>query len=224
MKVCQIATIGENIEWIFKGLLLCQANKLILVSTNELRFKEKVKEIKKRLLDSQFEVNPLEIEEKIVEGHNILDFIKILKDTILENTIQGYSIEINATAGLTMWQILGYFTAMQLENVVHKFFIINKQKGEALILPLGTLSKTEQLIIDIIKNGSLSIEDIKKAYENLKSKKVSVALISKYLVKLKDRGLVSESKIERFKYFDLTSLGKMYNLNLDFQELTKDRI
>jgi len=219
MKVCQIATVGENIEWVLKGLTLSKVDKLILISTSDSQFVEKITEIKNRLLDPMFEKNPVDIEEKIIESKNPLEFIKILKETILENYKAGYQIDINATAGLRAWQLLGYFTAIQLNNLVKKFFIINKQKGEALILPPEILSKTEQLVLDIINNEAKSIEEIKRTYENLKDKKVSVGLISKYLAKLKEKDLIHEFKRERFKYFELTHLGKIYNNNLKYYSL-----
>ena len=209
-KVCQIATIGDNIEWIIKGILLFKTNKLVIVSTKEMKFLDKINEIKKRLLDVNFELNPIEIEENIIEKQDSLSFIKALKEIIFKNYKQGYIIEINATAGLTAWQLLAYFASIQLKKQVRTFFIIDKQKGEAVILPPSVLSKTEQLILDLINNDSKSIEQIKELYKEYKSKNVSSALISKYLTKLKNKNLISEFKIDRIKNFKLTELGQLY--------------
>lgn len=218
-KTCQIATIGENIEWIIRGIILFKANKLILISTENSIYLEKINELKKRLLDKQFEINPIEIEEIIIEGTDPLIFVNSLKECILKNVKQGYSIEINATAGLRVWQILSYFISIQLKKIIQKFFIINKQKGEAIIFPLEILNKTEQLILDIISNQSKKIEEIRQSYEEFKSKKVSVGLISKYLTKLKEKKLINENKKERFKKFELTTLGLIYKNSLRLYEL-----
>lgn len=216
-KICQIATVGENIEWIIKGILLFKAHKLTLISTSESKFLDKIKEIKKRLLDPQFETNPIEIEEKIVDKQDALTFVKALKEIVFKNYEQGYIIEINATAGLTAWQLLAYFTSIQLKKQVRNFFIIDKQKGEAFDLPPGVLSKTEQLILDIIDIESKNIEEIKELYKKNKGKNVSNALISKYLTKLREKNLISEFKSEKLKFFELTYLGHLYQTNLNTQ-------
>lgn len=218
-KVCQIAIIGENIEWVIKGILLFKANKLILISTDDLKFKDKINDLKKRLLDKKFETNPIKIEEIIIEGQDPLIFVNSLKECIFKNFEQGYSIEINATAGLRVWQILGYFISIQLKKMIQKFFIINKQKGEALIFPLEILNKTEQLILDLISGQTKNIEEIRHSYEKFKGKKVTAGLISKYLTKLKEKKLINENKKERFKNFKLTTLGLIYSNNLRFYEL-----
>ena len=136
MKICQIATIGENIEWIIKGVTSSRVDKLILISSNETRFLEKVKDIKDRLSDPNFEMNPIEISEEIIDGKDILKFLKVLKESIFECKKNDCLVEINATAGLRIWQLLGYFTAIQLNAYVKNFFIIDKQNGLNLNLPL----------------------------------------------------------------------------------------
>ncbi len=214
MKTCQIATVGENIEWILKGLLIFNANKLILISTSNPEFLKKIIDIKNRLIDPEFEFKPLEIEEIIIESENPFEFIKILKKIILENGRKGFQIEVNSTAGLTIWQTLSYFIAIQLREFVRNYFIINKQKGDAFSLPLLILNKTEQTFLDLLGEKTLNIEDLKTEYENFKKKEVSVGLISKYLTKLKEKKLIQESKVERFKFFRLTELGRIYNLNV----------
>ena len=216
MKICQIATVGENIEWILKGLLLFKANKLVLISTSDPKFTKKIEEIKKRLLDPEFETNPLEIEERIIESEDPLDFITIFKNTILENFKIGYQIEVNATAGLRVWQLLGYFTKIQLKNIINSFFILNKKSGEPIIFPPSILSATEQLILDVIGNGEKNIEKIKEKYELSKAKEVSKGLISKYLTKLKEKNLIEESTKNKFKFFKLTKLGKIYQNPLGY--------
>lgn len=219
MKICQIATVGENIEWILKGLILFKTNKLVLISTAELEFTNKIKEIKERLLDPDFETIPLDIEEKIIESKDPLEFITTFKKTILENFKNGYEIEINATAGLRVWQLLGYFTKIQLKNLIRRYFIINKRSGEPIIFPPYILSKTEQMILDIIGLEKKNIEEIKYSYEKLKDKAVTSALISKYLTKLKDNNLIFESKDRKIKFLELTDLGKLYQIDLAIYSL-----
>ncbi|MFX1457771.1 MAG: hypothetical protein ACFFDB_20575, partial [Promethearchaeota archaeon] len=170
MKVCQIATVGENIEWILKGLLLFKANKLVLISTSDPEFTNKIKEIKDRLLDPKFEMIPIEIEEKLIKNDDVLEFINIFKETVLENYKEGYQIDINATAGLRVWQLLGYFTKIQLKDQINMYFIINKRSGEPILFPPNILSKTEQLILDLIGNEENDIEQIKDIYEKTKGK------------------------------------------------------
>ena len=106
MKVCQIALIGENIEWVLRGIFIYKTNKLILISTNNSEFIEKANEIKERLLDSEFEKSPLDIEHLIIEGENPIEFSRILKNTILQHHKKGFNIEINATTGLRIWKSL----------------------------------------------------------------------------------------------------------------------
>lgn len=219
MKICQIATIGENIEWIIKGLLLFRANKLIMISTSEPKFIKKIEEVKNRLLDPDFELDPIKIEERIIESEDPLEFIQVFKNTILENFEKGYLIEVNATAGLRVWQILIYFTKIQLKNMVRTFFIINKRSGEPVIFPPTILSKTEQMIIDTIGKERKSIEQIKQLYESYKGKKVTPALISKYLTKLREKNLICESKIQKIKYFKLSDLGKVYRIDSRIYDL-----
>ena len=48
MKICQIALIGENTEWVLRGILLYKTDKLILVSTNTTEIIEKANENKER--------------------------------------------------------------------------------------------------------------------------------------------------------------------------------
>ena len=124
MKICQIATVGENIEWILKGLLLFRTDKLVLISTSDPKFVMKITEIKERLLDPAFETMPLEIQEKIIESEDPLEFTGVLKKTILENFHDDYEIEINATAGLRVWQILGYFTKIQFKNIIRNLTLL----------------------------------------------------------------------------------------------------
>lgn len=214
MKVCQIATVGENIEWILKGLLLFRTDKLVLISTSDPKFVMKITEIKERLLDPEFETMPLEIQEKIIESEDPLEFTDVLKKTILENSHDNYEIEINATAGLRAWQILCYFTKIQFKDIIRKYFMINKKNGQPIIFPPSILNKTEQIILDIIGLNKKNIKQIKQNYEKLKSKKVSVSLISKYITKLKEKNLISESKVNKLKYLELTRLGKIYILDL----------
>ena len=219
MKVCQIALIGENIEWILKGILLYKTNKLILISTNNSEFIEKANEIKRRLLDSDFEKSPLDIEHLVIKGEDPIEFSRMLKNTILQHHQKGFSIEINATAGLRVWQVLGYFIKLQLGDLIDLYFIINKRTGEPIIFPPGLLSKTEQLFLDIISEEKMSIEDINIKYSESKDKKVSLGLISKYLGKLKEKNLILESKTKKKKYFELADLGKIYLIDPSFHSL-----
>ncbi len=212
MKICQIATVGENIEWILKGLLIFKANKLVLISTSDPEFIKKIQEIKKRLLDPDFKTDPLEIKEILIESEDPLEFITNFKKVILENFNNGYQIEINATAGLRVWQILSYFTKIQFKDIIKKYFIINKMNGLPLIFPPSILNKTEQTILDIIGSSKKNLKEVKHYYEKNKGKIVSISLISKYISKLKDRDLVQESKLKKIKYFELTHLGKIYSI------------
>ena len=219
MKICQIATVGENIEWILKGLLIFKANKLVLISTTDPEFTKKIKEIRGRLLDPKFETIPIDIEERLIKSENPLEFINTFKEIILQNFKNGFQIEINATAGLRVWQLLGYFTKIQLKNFIDKYFIINKRTGEPIIFPPNILSKTEQLILDIIGNEEKNIEKIKEIYEKFKGKEVSKGLMSKYLTKLKEKDLVEESIKSKFKFFIQSEIGKNYQKHLNFLDL-----
>ena len=209
-KVCQIALVGQNIEWILKGILLYNTNKLILISTNNPEFIEKIDEVKKRLLDEEFEKSPIEIENITIAGDDQIEFSKTLKKLIIQNYNEGYRIEINATAGLRVWQILGFFISLQLENIIDLYFIINKKTAEPIIFPILILSKTEQIFLNIISENNMSIEEIKQKYSEYKNKHVSLGLLSKYLGKLKDKGIIKEAKSKKKKYFMLTKLGKFY--------------
>ena len=210
MKICQIATIGENVEWIIKGVISSKVDKLVLISTNEKRFLDKINDIKDRLLDPNFEMNPIEISEEIIDIKDNLKFLRVLKKVILESNKNGYSVEINATAGLRIWQLLGYFTAIQLSNSVKNFFIIDKQNGLNSNLPLVNIGKTEGIILNILKDEMKNIEQIKKSYEIFKGKEVSYTLISKYLTKLKEKNLVNIQVKEKYKFFESSDLGKIY--------------
>lgn len=210
MNICQIATIGENIEWIIKGVTSSKVDKLVLISTNEKRFLDKINDIKDRLLDPNFEMNPVEISEEIIDIREDLNFVRILKKIIKESNKNGYIIEINATAGLRIWQLLGYFTAIQMSNLVKNFFIIDKQSGLNSNLPLVSLGKTEEIILNILKDEMKNIEQIKKSYEIFKGKNVSYTLISKYLTKLKEKNLLNIHIKEKYKFFGSNELGKIY--------------
>jgi len=213
MKTCQIATVGENIEWILKGLFLFRAQKLILISSSDPVFISKIKDIKDKLIDPKFEVKPIEIENKLIEGEDPLLFITQLKNTILENIDQGYHIDINVTAGPSIWQVFGYFVKIQLKNLIRNYFIINKRSGDPIIFPSSILSKTEQMILDIVGSDKHSIEQIKLSYEMFKGKKISSTLISKYLTKLKEKELIQEFNHHKLKNFELSVAGKMYQID-----------
>lgn len=209
-KVCQIALVGQNIEWILKGILLYQTNKLILISTDSSEIKEKIAEVKKRLLDVEFEKSPIEIENIIIDGENPIEFSNNLKKLIIQHNKEGYKIKINATAGLRVWQILSFFVSLQLEDIVELFFIIDKRTTEPIVFPTAILSKTEQLFLDIISKEKMSIKQIKQKYSEYKDKDVSLGLLSKYLGRLKEKELIEESKIKKRKYFELSGLGQFY--------------
>ena len=108
MKICQIAFIGNNIEWILKGLLIYSTHKLLIISTKDSEYIKKTEEIKTRLTDPKFELVPVEIMEIFIEIGNPAEFVKALKKIIVENYKDGYKIDINATTGLRVWQILAY--------------------------------------------------------------------------------------------------------------------
>ena len=92
MKVCQIATVGRNPEWIQLGLFRFPTDLLILVTTEEyLPEAEKIKEL----------VKGIEVRiETIKAPRNTREIVLFFKKLINTLYQENYTIYINVTSGL----------------------------------------------------------------------------------------------------------------------------
>ncbi len=204
-KNCQIVTIGENIEWVLRGIALEKVDKLYLIVTNEPEFIKKGDEIISRI-----GIENLDIRMKVIDGTNILNFITILKQTIYSNSIKGYSISINITSGLRIWQLYAYFISIQLNSIIKNIFIVNKQTKQMITFPNLLLTKAEQEIIDILGIEGNTSRDLIELYGKERKINVSRAFLSKYLSSLRRFGLIESSQNGKKKDFNLTLKGQIY--------------
>ena len=114
MKVCQIATVGRNPEWIQLGLFRYPTNLLVLIVTEE--YLEKAHEIIGLVkgIDTQIEI--------VKEPRNAQYVVNFFKTLITSLHEKQYEILINVTSGLVSWQLLFYGTATVLRDKIKSFY------------------------------------------------------------------------------------------------------
>jgi hypothetical protein len=207
MKVCQIATVGRNPEWIQIGLFRYPTNLLVLVTTKE--YLEKAKEIEELVKGIETKI------EIIKEPRNAQYIVKFLKTLINNLSENQYEIMINVTAGLVSWQLLFYSTATILRKKVKSFFIIDKERKEPLQMVLyHPLTSTEEKVLMIIPEeggslGKITQEFRDRTLKDTGEEKGSSGLISRYLKMLIEEELVESVGNAKSKTFRLTEKGKL---------------
>lgn len=217
--ICHIAPLGMNIDWIKEGLLYFDWNYLLIITTSQKEYVDLAKKLEEELRPS-FKISdkrPLEskikkeIEILIIEGRNILDFLKIIKTKIAQIRELGYKIYFNATSGLELWKFAAYFLSAT-ENLIDKFYYIPKDSDlNEPIKPLEIytpipLSKPLKKILHILYEKKISQSGL------VKSTGYSKGLISRYLKQLKELGLIEISKKKRGKerFFEITDKGNWF--------------
>ena len=194
--ICHIAPLGMNIDWIKEGLLYFDWNYLLIITTSQRPLESKIKK---------------EIEILIIEGRNILDFLRIIKKKIIQIRDLGYKIYFNATSGLELWKFAAYFLSAT-ENLIDKFYYIPKDSDlNEPIKPLEIytpipLSKPLKKILYILYEKKISQSGL------VKSTGYSKGLISRYLKQLKELGLIEITKKKRGKerFFEITDKGNWF--------------
>lgn len=217
--ICHIAPLGMNTDWIKEGLLYFDWNYLLIITTSQKEFIELAKKLEEELQPS-FKIidkRPLEskikkeIEILIIEGRNILDFLKTIKKRIIQIRELGYKIYFNATSGLELWKFAAYFLSAT-ENLIDKFYYIPKDSDlNEPIKPLEIytpipLSKPLKKILHILYEKKISQSGL------VKSTGYSKGLISRYLKQLKELGLIEISKKKKGKerFFEITDKGNWF--------------
>lgn len=207
MKTCQIATIGRNPEWIQLGLFRYPTDLLVLVTTENyhdeaLKVRELIKGIDVRI-------------ETINEPRNSYYIVSFLKNLINSLYQEEYSILINITSGLAIWQLLFYSTATILKDKVKKLYIIDKEekKPKEMVLYKSLTGTEKRTILSIPTNGG-TLSEITTAFRELilletEETKGSKALLSRYLKKMVKDELVKTTGDGRNKRFSLTEQGKI---------------
>lgn len=217
--ICHIAPLGMNIDWIKEGLLYFDWNYLLIITTSQKEYVDLAKKLEEELRPS-FKISdkrPLEskikkeIEILIIEGRNILDFLKIIKTKIAQIRELGYKIYFNATSGLELWKFAAYFLSAT-ENLINKFYYIPKDsdlnepiKPLEIYIPIP-LSKPLKKILFILYEKKISQSGL------VKSTGYSKGLISRYLKQLKELGLIEISKKKKGKerFFEITDKGNWF--------------
>ncbi len=217
--ICHIAPLGMNTDWIKEGLLYFDWNYLLIITTSQKEYVDLAKKLEEELRPS-FKISdkrPLEskikkeIEILIIEGRNILDFLRIIKKKIIQIRDLGYKIYFNATSGLELWKFVAYFLSAT-ENLIDKFYYIPKDsdlnepiKPLEIYIPIP-LSKPLKKILSILHEKKISQSGL------VKSTGYSKGLISRYLKKLKELGLIEISKKKRGKerFFEITDKGNWF--------------
>lgn len=217
--ICHITPLGMNIDWIKEGLLYFDWNYLLIITTSQKEYVYLAKKLEEELRPS-FKISdkrPLEskikkeIEFLIIEGRNILDFLRIIKKKIIQIRKTGYKIYFNATSGLELWKFAVYFLSAT-ENLIDKFYYIPKDSDlNEPIKPLEIytpipLSKPLKKILHILYEKKISQSGL------VKSTGYSKGLISRYLKQLKDLGLIEISKKKKGKerFFEITDKGNWF--------------
>ncbi len=203
MKICQIATVGRNPEWIQLGLFRYPTSLLVLITTED--YLEQANEITE--LVKGIEVR-IEIIEKPRDSYYIVDF---LKNLINDLHSKEYELMLNVTSGLVSWQLLFYSTATILKEKIKSFYIIDKERKEPMEMVLyQKLSKTEERVLLLIPEEGVKLEAITTKYKELQEdKKGSSGLLSRYLKQLTAEGLVTSRGSTKNKLFLLTEKGKL---------------
>jgi len=205
MKTCQIATIGINPEWIQIGLFRYPTDLLVLVTTDT--YHDEAIQVQKliRGIDVRIEI--------INKPRNSQYIVACLKNIINSLYEEDYTILINVTSGLAVWQLLFYSTAIILRDKVSKFYIIDKEEKKPHELVLyKPLTKTEKKTILSIQPSGGTLSEITTTFRELVSLeteeiKGSKALLSRYLKKMEKEGLVITKGEGRRKRFSLTEQG-----------------
>lgn len=211
MKQCQIALVGENINWITQGVMHYSIQKLILFTTPTEEFRKKAEDIKEILGGNQGSTTPIQIEIETVEGDKLTDFSAAMKTILKSHNPKEWLFNINATAGLSSWQLLSYFITMQYRDRFVKFFVIRKDTSEILEFPFKILTNSEQIICSCLGEGANTVDSLKRCYQQkTKKESVSNSFISKYMSSLENMGLIKEHFENRKKIFELTKLGRFY--------------
>ena len=202
MKTCQIATVGRNPEWIQLGLFRYPTTLLVLITTEDyLDQANKITELVKGV-----EVR-IKIIEKPRDSYYIVEF---LKNLINELYAEEYELMMNVTSGLVSWQLLFYSTATILQEKIKTFYIIDKERKEPLEMVLyQKLPEPEEKVLSIIPEEGDSLKSITAKYKELqKDGKGSSGLLSRYLKRLTEEGLVTTQGSSKSKIFLLTKKGK----------------
>ncbi len=217
--ICHIAPLGMNTDWIKEGLLYFDWNYLLIITTFQKEYVDLAKKLEEELRPS-FKISdkrPLESKIKkeidilIIEGRNILNFLKIIKKRIIQIRDLGYKIYFNATSGLELWKFAAYFLSAT-ENLIDKFYYIPKDSDlNEPIKPLEIytpipLSKPLKKILYILYEKKISQSGL------VKSTGYSKGLISRYLKQLKELGLIEISKKKKGKerFFEITDKGNWF--------------
>lgn len=217
--ICHIAPLGMNIDWIKESLIYFDWNYLLIIITSQKEYVDLAKKLEEELRPS-FKISdkrPLEskikkeIEILIIEGRNILDFLKTIKKKIIQIRDLGYKIYFNATSGLELWKFAAYFLSAT-ENLIDKFYYIPKDsdltepiKPLEIYTPIP-LSKPLKKILYILYEKKISQSGL------VKSMGYSKGLISRYLKQLKELGLIEISKKKKGKerFFEITDKGNWF--------------
>ena len=206
MKICQIATVGRNPEWIQLGLFRYSTNLLVLVTTEE--YIDKAEEAKALVKGIETRI---EVLKESRDPRKIVEFLKRLINSLYDDD---YKIYMNITSGLVSWQLLFYSTATILREKVSKFYLIDKERKEPLEMVLyKPLSKPEQKVILSMPDDEISLGDITESFraKSLDPKtgqpKGTSGLLSRYLKVLTEEGLVETVGKNKQKTFRLTEQG-----------------
>ena len=241
-KICLVGLVGRNPEWINRSIYDLKPDIVILIaSTSEdehpdrdkfpedkyprVTYLDYAEETKNFVYDfyKKIDMNPPKIKIIPVENPRDLGSLFTILRTIIEYYLdRDYEIYINIASGLRPWQLFSYYIAMMLEDERVKVFSYDKERKEQIVFPTFTLTKTEQQILNLIAEGYTKPGEILRGYISriAKRKKVTLAMISKYLGELKRKGLI----ISIGKEYKLTDLGKILSEKIEVKKFILERI
>ncbi len=143
---------------------------------------------------------------------DLLGFFRALHQAVASGGIT--SIYVHLDSGLMRWCIALYQCAEEYPELVRKIYTFNKLTAEIeMIQPYQKLIEMEAILLQLIhQSGKVSLTDLHLKYAQ-KFEEKSWSYILKTVNTLAEKGLITEVKVGRTKWVELTNLGKARQMN-----------
>ena len=218
-RICHIAPLGMNSDWIKEGIIYYDWNYLIILVTAEQEYIDLANKLKQELTPGFRISDKRELENKLkkvieiitIESRDAINYIHLIKNKLREIKKLGYQVYFNSTSGLQIWKFISYFLGAT-ENLIDKFYYIPTDSNlDFSIRPLEIylpipLSAPLSNILQILNAQQISQKGL------VEKTQFSKGLISRYIKNLRDFGLiyVSEKQKGKERFFEITEKGKWY--------------
>ena len=218
-RICHIAPLGMNYDWIKEGIIYYDWNYLIILTTAEQQYIDLANKLKQELTPGFRISDKRELENKLkkvieiitIESRDAINYIHLIKNKLREIKKLGYQIYFNATSGLQIWKFISYFMGAT-ENLIDKFYYIPTDSNlDIPIRPLEIylpirLSGPLRNILQILNTQQISQKGL------VEKTQFSKGLISRYIKNLRDLSLIEVLEMQKGKerFFEITDKGKWY--------------